>query len=158
MFVRFFNPLQLPLLLTQLVFLTYVWGVLPISPCFPSLFSHSPIMSSCAALRRLTLRSSPRSQPSSRFVVAPSCARLPVHRVATAIPQTVSAPVCRSQTSRFSTMSPRQSTAPVVPGGKEYDPEIKDLADYIHKYNVDSDLAVRTKSSPNPLPLLPDRN
>ena len=40
-------------------------------------------------------------------------------------------------------MSPRQSTAPVVPGGKEYDPEIKDLADYIHKYNVDSDLAVR---------------
>lgn len=43
-------------------------------------------------------------------------------------------------------MSPLQSTAPVTPapGAKEYDPEIRDMADYIHNYKIDSDLAVRT--------------
>lgn len=40
-------------------------------------------------------------------------------------------------------MSPLQHAAPVVPGDKPYDPEIKDMADYIHNYNVNSDLAVR---------------
>lgn len=36
----------------------------------------------------------------------------------------------------------RLQAAPVALGDKEYDPEIKDLADYIHKYKIDSDLAV----------------
>lgn len=40
-------------------------------------------------------------------------------------------------------MSARQSAAPPAPSGdKAYDPEIQDMASYIHKYNVDSDLAV----------------
>lgn len=37
-------------------------------------------------------------------------------------------------------MSPLQA-APVLE--REYDPEIKDMADYIHNYKVDSELAVR---------------
>ena len=37
-------------------------------------------------------------------------------------------------------MSPLQ-VAPVLE--REYDPEIKDMADYIHNYKVDSELAVR---------------
>lgn len=40
-------------------------------------------------------------------------------------------------------MAARQSAAPPAPSGdKAYDPEIQDMASYIHKYNVDSDLAV----------------
>ncbi|BDD61717.1 ATP-binding cassette transporter CGR1 [Monascus purpureus] len=96
-------------------------------------------MSSCSALRRLTLRSSPRSL-SSR-VVAPSCSRFSAPRVATSSLKSPSATV--SQASRFSTMS-RLQAAPVALGDKEYDPEIKDLADYIHKYKIDSDLAYDT--------------
>lgn len=40
-------------------------------------------------------------------------------------------------------MSRLQDAVPITPGGKGYDVEIKDMADYIHKYNVDSELAVR---------------
>jgi len=29
-----------------------------------------------------------------------------------------------------------------VGGGREYDPEIKDTASYVHNYKIDSDLAV----------------
>lgn len=40
-------------------------------------------------------------------------------------------------------MAARQSAAPAVPAAdKAYDPEIQDMASYIHQYNVDSDLAV----------------
>lgn len=39
-------------------------------------------------------------------------------------------------------MAARQSAAPPVQADKSYDPEIKDMADYIHQYKVDSDLAV----------------
>lgn len=39
-------------------------------------------------------------------------------------------------------MAARQSAAPAVPGDKPYDPEIQDMASYIHQYKVDSDLAV----------------
>lgn len=40
-------------------------------------------------------------------------------------------------------MAARQSAAPPAPSGdKAYDPEIQDMASYIHQYNVDSDLAV----------------
>jgi 2-methylcitrate dehydratase len=47
-----------------------------------------------------------------------------------------------AQAPRFSTMAARQSAAPPVSGDKSYDPEIQDMASYIHEYNVDSDLAV----------------
>lgn len=39
-------------------------------------------------------------------------------------------------------MAARQSAALAAPGDKSYDPEIQDMAKYIHEYNVDSDLAV----------------
>jgi 2-methylcitrate dehydratase len=40
-------------------------------------------------------------------------------------------------------MASLQSAAPIPAAAqKGYDPEIKDMADYIHNYNVDSDLAV----------------
>lgn len=40
-------------------------------------------------------------------------------------------------------MASLQSAAPIPPTAeKGYDPEIKDMADYIHNYKVDSDLAV----------------
>lgn len=41
-------------------------------------------------------------------------------------------------------MTIRQSAAPPVSGDKSYDPEIEDMASYIHDYNVDSDLAFDT--------------
>ncbi|EGE85472.1 2-methylcitrate dehydratase [Blastomyces dermatitidis ATCC 18188] len=47
--------------------------------------------------------------------------------------------------SSFSTMSALNSAAPVTPApAREYDPEINDMASYIHHYKVDSDLAFDT--------------
>ena len=43
----------------------------------------------------------------------------------------------------FSTMSALKSNAPAMVGGREFDTEIKDMANYVHNYKIDSDLAVR---------------
>lgn len=51
----------------------------------------------------------------------------------------------------FSTMSSLKSAAPPVTGPREYDPEIKDVASYVHNTPIDSELAVR------PLTPLPPR-
>jgi len=40
-------------------------------------------------------------------------------------------------------MATLRSNAPAVATAREFDPEIKDMASYIHNYKVDSDLAVR---------------
>ena len=39
-------------------------------------------------------------------------------------------------------MSVFQSDAPAAIGGRKFDPEIRDMADYVHNYKIDSDLAV----------------
>ncbi|GES62954.1 2-methylcitrate dehydratase [Aspergillus terreus] len=92
---------------------------------------------SCSALRRLTHRS-PRtlqSRISSVSRLSPSFSRTSLSSINSAAPRV----------SRFSTMAPLQSGAPVPPAAdKAYDPEIKDMADYIHNYNVNSDLAFDT--------------
>jgi 2-methylcitrate dehydratase len=44
--------------------------------------------------------------------------------------------------SSFSTMSSLKSAAPPVQSKREYDPEIKDIASYIHNTSIDSELAV----------------
>ncbi|KAJ5368132.1 2-methylcitrate dehydratase [Penicillium cataractarum] len=94
---------------------------------------------SLPAVRRLT-HTSPRtlaripvSRLSPTFVSSSSS-----HLAAIAAPRVNRAP-------RFSTMAARQSAAPAVPSAdKAYDPEIQDMASYIHQYNVDSDLAFDT--------------
>ena len=43
---------------------------------------------------------------------------------------------------KYSTTAPLNSLAPPPAGTREYDPEIKDMAQYIHHYKIDSDLAV----------------
>ena len=40
-------------------------------------------------------------------------------------------------------MAALKSNAPATGGVREFDPEIKDMASYVHKYKIDSDLAVR---------------
>ena len=87
---------------------------------------------SCTALRRLTSRS-PRTLQSR----LPSVSRPSLVALNSIKSRTPSAP----RVSRFSTMSSLQASAPASTD-KSYDPEIKDMADYIHHYNVDSDLAV----------------
>lgn len=39
-------------------------------------------------------------------------------------------------------MSPLQSSAPPSQQAREYDPEIKDIASYVHNTPINSDLAV----------------
>ncbi|GKZ35126.1 ATP-binding cassette transporter CGR1 [Aspergillus brasiliensis] len=94
---------------------------------------------SCSALRRLTHRS-PRTW-SSRIS---SVSRPASSSLSSIARPSLRTPSTFSRVSRFSTMSPLQHAAPVVPGDKPYDPEIKDMADYIHNYNVNSDLAYDT--------------
>lgn len=57
----------------------------------------------------------------------------------------------------FSTMTSLNASTGLagaaVGGGREYDPEIKDMASYVHNYKIDSDLAVRLRQSRN-LPAL----
>lgn len=48
---------------------------------------------------------------------------------------------------QFSTMSPLQSGAPPPPQAREYDPEIKDIASYVHNTPINSDLAVSFPTS-----------
>lgn len=43
-------------------------------------------------------------------------------------------------------MSPLQSGAPPPAQAREYDPEIKDIASYVHNTPIQSDLAVRVLS------------
>ena len=58
---------------------------------------------------------------------------------------------CPSQSSKrssirfsaFSTMSSLKGAATTPAGNRDYDPEIKDIASYVHNYKIDSDLAVR---------------
>lgn len=45
-------------------------------------------------------------------------------------------------TRQFSVMAARQSGAPPPPQAREYDPEIKDIASYVHNTPINSDLAV----------------
>ena len=62
----------------------------------------------------------------------------------------------QEQRSRFSTMMGIKAQADFallkpeasVGGGREYDPEIKDIAGYVHNYKIDSDLAA---SAPVPV-------
>ncbi|KAF1991546.1 2-methylcitrate dehydratase [Aulographum hederae CBS 113979] len=61
------------------------------------------------------------------------------------VPQTHSLQPRTAASAAFSTMSPLQSGAPAVAASaNEYDKETKDMADYIHNYKVDSDLAFDT--------------
>jgi 2-methylcitrate dehydratase len=46
------------------------------------------------------------------------------------------------KTTAFSTMSKLQSGAPPAPTTREYDPEIVDIASYVHNTPIESDLAV----------------
>lgn len=46
------------------------------------------------------------------------------------------------KTSSFSTMSKLQSNAPPSQVAREYDPEIKDIASFVHNTPIESDLAV----------------
>ncbi|KAL5047731.1 hypothetical protein BDW71DRAFT_178964 [Aspergillus fruticulosus] len=97
-------------------------------------------MSASSALRRLTHRS-PRNLQSriaslSRTSCSPS-AVLNSYRAS-------SSPALR-RVSRFSTMASLQSAAPIPASSQvDYDAEIKDMADYIHNYKIDSDLAFDT--------------
>ncbi|KAF2499660.1 2-methylcitrate dehydratase [Lophium mytilinum] len=44
----------------------------------------------------------------------------------------------------FSTSSPFRSMAPIEPSNREFDPEIKDIANYVHNVAVDTPLAIDT--------------
>ena len=39
-------------------------------------------------------------------------------------------------------MASVKSNAPAIVGARKFDPEIEDMARYIHNYRIDSDLAV----------------
>ena len=53
-------------------------------------------------------------------------------------------------TTTFSTMTSLRSDMPAsVAGVRDFDPEIKDMASYIHNYKIDSDLAVSERPIPS---------
>ncbi|KAJ5545535.1 hypothetical protein N7535_006079 [Penicillium sp. DV-2018c] len=86
---------------------------------------------SLPAVRRLT-HTSPRTL--ARISRLPTLASSPFITPRVSVPRT----------SRFSTMAARLSAAPGAPNDRAYDPEIQDMASYIHGYKVDSDLAYDT--------------
>ncbi|KAB8220402.1 MmgE/PrpD family-domain-containing protein [Aspergillus novoparasiticus] len=95
---------------------------------------------SCSALRRLTHRS-PRTFQSRISSVS---------RISSATSSFSSLNALRAvnstapRVSRFSTMAPLQSGSQDGALQKPYDPEIQDMANYIHNYEVNSDLAYDT--------------
>lgn len=77
----------------------------------------------------------------------------PLTLAATSQSSSSSSPALRSTTrarpssstlSAFSTSTARQSSAPANMSSLEYDPEISDIAGYVHNTTIDSDLAVST--------------
>ncbi|KAJ5698919.1 2-methylcitrate dehydratase [Penicillium macrosclerotiorum] len=90
---------------------------------------------SLPAVRRLT-------HTSPRTLARISVSRLPTF--ASTSPITAIVTPTANRAPRFSTMAARQSAAPPAQADKSYDPEIQDMASYIHQYNVDSDLAFDT--------------
>ncbi|KAL4945121.1 hypothetical protein BDV06DRAFT_185656 [Aspergillus oleicola] len=97
-------------------------------------------MSASLALRRLTHRS-PRNLQ-SRIASLSRTSSLSSSGLSSC---RATASPALPRVSRFSTMSSLQSAAPIPAAAqKGYDPEIKDMADYIHNYKVDSDLAYDT--------------
>ncbi|PGH12785.1 2-methylcitrate dehydratase [Polytolypa hystricis UAMH7299] len=100
------------------------------------------------ALRRLTSRTTPRSFSLSNSRLAsstPSSTKsITTSTLRSSYTRTSQLSQFKSRAS-FSTMSALNSSAPPPPAGAvEYDPEIKDMASYIHNYNVNSDLAFDT--------------
>lgn len=89
-----------------------------------------------APLRRLASRSS--SSPSFTRISIPSIAA----RAKLLHPQLLRPTVAGA--AQFSTKPALMSSAPPPSGPREYDPEIKDMASYIHNYKIDSDLAFDT--------------
>jgi 2-methylcitrate dehydratase len=65
-----------------------------------------------------------------------------VRPIAFRTPQTNSITSRTSTVAAFSTMSSLKSSAPPVKSKREYDPEIKDIATYVHNTAIDSELAV----------------
>ncbi|KAE8164205.1 MmgE/PrpD family-domain-containing protein [Aspergillus tamarii] len=95
---------------------------------------------SCSALRRLTHRS-PRtfqSRISSVSRISSATSSLSSLNTFRAVNSAV------PRVSRFSTMAPLQSGSQDGALQKPYDPEIQDMANYIHNYEVNSDLAYDT--------------
>ncbi|KAL2841437.1 MmgE/PrpD family-domain-containing protein [Aspergillus pseudoustus] len=97
-------------------------------------------MSASSALRRLTHRA-PRNIQSRIASLSRASSLSPITLNSARISSSPALP----RVSQFSTMASLQSAAPIPAAAqKGYDPEIKDMADYIHNYNVDSDLAFDT--------------
>ena len=73
------------------------------------------------------------------------CGKTPAKSASYSLQTSKSHPTASSR-STFSTMTPLKSNAPAMVGVREFDPEIKDMASYIHNYKIDSDLAVCEES------------
>ena len=79
---------------------------------------------------RLTARVAVRSQAASRLSPRPTAFRKP--------------PALPAMAQSFSTSHPNASTMPAHAPPQEYDNEIKDIAAYVHNYNIDSEVALDT--------------
>ncbi|KAE8387990.1 MmgE/PrpD family-domain-containing protein [Aspergillus alliaceus] len=95
---------------------------------------------SCSALRRLTHRSPRTFQSRIASVSRISSSTSSISSLNAFRTLNSAAP----RVARFSTMSPLQSAAPDGAAQKPYDPEIQDMTNYIHNYEVNSDLAYDT--------------
>ncbi|KAB8075414.1 MmgE/PrpD family-domain-containing protein [Aspergillus leporis] len=95
---------------------------------------------SCSVLRRLTHRSPRTFQSRISSVSRLSSSTSPISSFNALRSLNSASP----GVSRFSTMPPLQSAAQDGALQKPYDPEIQDMANYIHSYEVNSDLAYDT--------------
>lgn len=102
---------------------------------------HPHIMS---AISR-SLRSASKLRVPSRSASGLCSASIGAGRFASAgfVAAATSAPAARSS---FSTSIRKLSGAPAMPSSREYDPEIKDIADYVANKAIDSELAVSLPS------------
>lgn len=100
----------------------------------------------CEKLRAMTTLSRVCSRARPRYL---SQSALTSHLIRTSLgrnPTVGLRPACASfsvpMAASLSTMSTIQAPHSAVAGLREYDPEIKDVASYVHNYKIDSDLAV----------------
>ena len=130
-------------------FASSTWRLPIVRSCYPLLFSSvlgsigilSPVsVSDMSSLLRTLNRTATRQLQNHTFLSHCSSGQTPTNSLSYSLQKSRSS-LSLSSSRQFSAMTALRSN-PAMAGVREFDPEIKDMASYIHNYKVDSDLAV----------------
>lgn len=134
-----FSDKSCQLLLLLLISYKRRWSCLLLSPSL--LYRDSLPTSDMSSLLRTVSRTPIRQLQQQRALPRCSIGNTGTKTLSHLLQISRSHPIPSSRSS-FSAMATLRSNAPAMTGSRDFDPEIKDMANYVHNYKIDSDLAV----------------